>query len=290
MEELLGVSNQDNLSVENIPELKPTRLKDIRRYDKKTMLCPSGCGIELELSAIPRHDCVEDLKKRLEYQRALVKEKEKSRMEQAEKADEISSEMEKLALERSRRDEIFQSKETFYQEQISALKEQVNRLEKKTRKLSNQLEGEENETEDLSERDWKMEYDRIVAEKKTMEILFQRREKDYQKEILNLKDEVTQLKDTVNFEKQMVALEYDEVAFKKLESLTKQLQSLIVQRHEQEAVYKNKERDYIKQIDLLKDCVKKQEGNQATLGMRKRALNSLGSLNSDEADELPETE
>ena len=290
MEDSPEDSNQESLSVEGIPEiLKPTRLKDIRRYDKKTMLCPSGCGIELELSAIPNHDCVEELKRRLAEQTAFVEEKEKLRMEQADKTEEIGNEMKELVSERSRRDEIFQSKETFYQEQVSALKEQVARLEKRTRKLSNQLEGEEEETPEVSERDWRFEYDKLMAEKMTMETLFQHREKDYQKEIKSLKDEVMQLKDAVNFEKQMLALEYDEVAFKKLESLTQQLQSLIVQRHEQEAEYKTKEKDYIKQIDLLKDCVRKQENNNAVFGMRNKGLNSLGSLNSEE-DELVETE
>ncbi|KAJ7387481.1 hypothetical protein OS493_000811 [Desmophyllum pertusum] len=118
-----------------------------------------GCGVELDLNDIPAHDCIRDLKQRLETVESHLWDKEEkaeetSTMEEMYKEQlamqdckigQMSTEIKELLSERSRRDEIFNNKETFYKEQITALMDQVAKLERKLqlRRPSNHDEPEE---------------------------------------------------------------------------------------------------------------------------------------------------
>ena len=265
-------------------------LKDIRRYEKKTLLCPGGCGVELELNDIPEHDCIRELRQRLECVESLrckeqsTNENSDSAMEgayqeqlalQDRKIEQMSTEIKELLSERSRRDEIFNNKETFYKEQIVALRDQVAKLERKL-----QLRRPSNHDEDAHERgneakEWAFRYDKLLAEKITLETLFQRREREFQREVDALKEEAAMLRESLHLEREMLSLEHDYATFNKLASLTDQLESLVHHKHKQRGRHKHH-----KAKDLSAGDAMKPNGRIP----RKRIPNSVGSLNSESVD------
>lgn len=258
-------------------------LKDIRRYEKKTLLCPGGCGLELELSDIPAHDCVRDLRQKLESVENNMQGNELTAngtgtMEgvykeqlalQDRKIEQMSTEIKELLSERSRRDEIFNNKETFYKEQIAALRDQVAKLERKL-----QLRRPSNNDEDAYEegngaKDWAFRYDKLLAEKITLETLFQRREREFQREVDALKEESAMLRESLHLEREMLSLEHDHATFNKLASLTDQLESLVQHKNQQRG--RNK---HHKTKDLAAEAIPNGR-------IRKRMPNSVGSSNSE---------
>ena len=265
-------------------------LKDIRRYEKKTLLCPGGCGVELELIDILQHDCVRDLRQRLESVEILwskeqsANEDSHSAMEgayqehlalQDRKIDQMSTEIKELLSERSRRDEIFNNKETFYKEQIVALRDQVAKLERKL-----QLRRPSNHDEDAYEgcseaKEWAFRYDKLLAEKITLETLFQRREREFQREVGALKEEAAMLRESLHLEREMLSLEHDYATFNKLESLTDQLESLVQHKNKQRGRHKHH-----KVKDLGAGDAMRPNGRIP----RKRIPNSVGSSNSESVD------
>lgn len=267
-------------------------LKDIRRYEKKTLLCPGGCGIELELNDIPVHDCIRDLKQRLESVENRFKSKEETASEtgtmdsvykeqlalQDRKIEQMSTEIKELLSERSRRDEIFNNKETFYKEQIAALRDQVAKLERKLqlRRPSNQ--DEDAYDEDSGAKEWAFRYDKLLAEKITLETLFQRREREFQREVEALKEEAAMLRESLHLEREMLSLEHDHATFNKLASLTDQLESLVQHKNQQRGRHKHH-----KAKDLGAEPIA-----NGRIPCRKRIPNSVGSSNSefDEDDDM----
>ena len=261
-------------------------LRDIRRYDKKTLMCPGGCGLELELTNIPNHECVRDLRQKLESIEGSLRE-EANKMtearetealykeqlwEQESKIEQMSTEIKELLSERSRRDEIFNNKETFYKEQLSALREQVTKLERKL-----QLRRPSNQDEDAfdganSDRAWAFRYDRLLAEKITLETLFQRKAREYEREVEALKEEAAMLRESLHLERDMLSLEHDHATYRKLECLTDQLESLIQHKNQ-----KREQRKQHKGKELMDD-----ESMNGVI--RKRVPNSIGSSTS-ECDE-----
>lgn len=269
---MVETSNQtDPLTLdEGVVEFKAKRLCDIRRYEKKTLTCPSGCEAELALNEIPEHDCVQYLKSRLQIMETKLRTEEDkvnnaSRLgthykehflAQESKIDQMSGDLKELLNERSRRDEMFNSKEVFYKEQITALREQVVKLERRlqVRRPSGSSANQDDYMTEGSVRDFK--YDQLMADKIGLETLFQRRERDYQREITALRGENALLRQSLHLERKILSLEHDQVAFQKLESLTDQLEEIIKQ--------------------------KKQKRDGAKNGrVRHRIPNSLGSWNSD---------
>ena len=264
-------------------------LKDIRRYEKKTLICPGGCGIELDLIDIPAHDCIRDLKQRLESVENNLRSKEQTASEtgtmermyqeqlalQDRKIEQMSTEIKELLSERSRRDEIFNNKETFYKEQIAALRDQVAKLERKL-----QLRRPSNHDEDMYEegngaKDWAFRYDKLLAEKITLETLFQRREREFQREVEALKEESAMLRESLHLEREMLSLEHDHATFNKLASLTDQLESLVQHKNQQRGKHKHH-----------KGQTKDFGGEAMPNGRipRKRIPNSVGSSNSESVD------
>ncbi|EDO37748.1 predicted protein [Nematostella vectensis] len=235
-------------------------LKDVRRYEKRTLACPSGCGIHLHLNEIPSHDCIRDLKQKVQGMEENLAELESRVAEmlaieayykdklttQEGKMEEMTIEIKDLVLERSRRDEIFSSKETFYKEQNAALKEQVAKLEKRMhglpRRPSNERVNEdEYEAVQRVERDWAIRYDKLLAEKIALETLFHRKEREFAQEIAVMKEEVKALRDSLRLERDVMALEYDQANFDKLQELIDQLEDVV--KRKKEAVY-GMEHDY----------------------------------------------
>lgn len=262
-------------------------LKDIRRYEKKTLLCPGGCGIELELGDIPKHDCSRDLRQRLEsLENSSIKSKNSTSSDQGgameavykeqlalqdRKIEQMSTEIKELLLERSRRDEIFNNKETFYKEQIAALKEQVAKLEKRLQPRRPSNHDDDPFEEGNEAKEWAFRYDKLLAEKITLETLFQRREREFQREVEALKEEAAMLRESLHLEREMLSLEHDHETFNKLASLTDQLESLVQHKNQQRA--KHKHHKASKEIRI---------GQHITNGrIRKRIPNSVGSSNSE---------
>ena len=54
----------DEVLMDRSTEIKT--LKDVRRYDKKTLVCPGGCNAQLLLSEISSHECIKYLKDRVQ--------------------------------------------------------------------------------------------------------------------------------------------------------------------------------------------------------------------------------
>lgn len=263
-------------------------LKDIRRYEKKTLLCPGGCGVELELCDVPAHDCVRDLRKRLDTMENNLRSKEQTTNDtktmeavykehlalQDRKIEQMSTEIKELLAERSRRDEIFNNKETFYKEQIAALREQVAKLERRL-----QLRRPSNHDEDAYEdgngaKEWAFRYDKLLAEKITLETLFQRREREFQREVEALKEEAAMLRESLHLEREMLSLEHDYTTFNKLTSLTDQLESLVQHKHQQRGKHRHRKAN------------RDMDGDNMANGRipRKRIPNSVGSSNSESVD------
>lgn len=256
-------------------------LKDIRRYEKKTLVCPGGCGVELDLADIPAHDCVRDLKQRLESVENNLwdkeqKAQEKGTMEEVYKEQlamqdckiaQMSTEIKELLSERSRRDEIFNNKETFYKEQITALMDQVAKLERKLQ-LRRPSREEESFGESNGSKEWAYRYDKLLAEKITLETLFQRREREFQREVEALKEEAAMLRESLHLEREMLSLEHDHATFNKLSSLTDQLETLVHHKNQQRGRHKSH-----KAKDLSGDAINGR--------IRKRIPNSVGSSNSE---------
>ncbi|XP_068747927.1 citron rho-interacting kinase-like [Montipora capricornis] len=263
-------------------------LKDIRRYGKKTLPCPGGCGEELELRDIPDHDCIRELRKKLESAENSVSkgqstDSETSIMEnvykehlalQDRKIEQMSTEIKELLSERSRRDDIFNNKETFYKEQIAALRDQVAKLEKRLqlRRPSNHDDKAFEENDAVKE--WALRYDKLLAEKITLETLFQRRERQCQREVEALKEEAAMLRESLHLEREMLSLEHDFTTFNKLASLTDQLETLVQHKHQQRG-----RRKHHKAKDLCKDTLMPNGKIQ-----RRRVPNSVGSSNSESVD------
>jgi hypothetical protein len=307
MECELEQMNDEGLE-QNIPEIKT--LKDVRRYDKKTLVCPGGCGAHLLLFEIAGHECVKHLKEQLTSMEDNASELEsrvaemvameayyKEKLSSMEnKIEEMTEEMKVLFLERNRRDEIFSSKETFYKEQTTALKEQVTKLEKRI-----QAEGrtqkrpsfhDEDEEYDIQrvEREWALRYDKLLAEKITMETLYQRKDREYQQEMSAMKQEVYALRDSLRLEREVMALEYDQANFEKLQSLIDQLEELVRQKRidskEMNAEVGGKERIY--QHQTKEDYISEEHDELSEIHHmnashgQKRLPSSVGSLDSEE--------
>lgn len=285
-EEQTGISPPQSADANLEQSGRKLSLKDIRRYEKKTLVCPGGCGAELDLSDIPTHDCIRDLRQRLESVETNLCDKEQKAQEtgamentyreqlalQDSKIAQMSTEIKELLLERSRRDEIFNNKETFYKEQITALMDQVAKLERKLqlRRPSNQEEGSFSETNGAKE--WAHRYDKLLAEKITLETLFQRREREFEREIDALKEEAAMLRESLHLEREMLSLEHDHATFNKLSNLTDQLESL-VQHKQQRGRHKSGHKA-------------KNLGGEALNGrIRKRIPNSVGSSNSESVED-----
>lgn len=285
-EELTGISPPQSTDA-NVEQCgRKLSLKDIRRYEKKTLLCPGGCGTDLDLNDIPTHDCMRDLRQKLESAEKKLCDKEEKAKEtgvmentyreqlalQDCKIAQMSTEIKELLLERSRRDEMFNNKETFYKEQITALMDQVAKLERKLqlRRPSNQEDESLSETNGAKE--WAYRYDKLLADKITLETLFQRRERESQREIDALKEEAAMLRESLHLEREMLSLEHDHATFNKLAVLTDQLESLV--QHKQ---HRGRHKSSHKAKDL---------GSETMNGrIRKRVPNSVGSSNSDIVDE-----
>ncbi|KAK3710876.1 hypothetical protein QZH41_004277 [Actinostola sp. cb2023] len=234
-------------------------LRDVRRYDKKTLLCPGGCGAQLQLHEITKHECLQYLKDHLQHMEDNVDELEsrvgemvameayyKNNLSDLEnKFEEMTEEMRVLVLERNRRDEIFSSKETFYKEQTIALKEQVSRLEKRVHEeRSRRPTSEDDDVEyDIQrvEKDWALRYDKLLAEKITIETLYQRKDRQYQQDMNAMKQEVCALRDSLRLEREVMALEYDQANFEKLQSLIDQLEELVREKKDSNAGMKGNE-------------------------------------------------
>lgn len=292
-EEQTGISSPQSTADANLEQSgRKLSLKDIRRYEKKTLVCPGGCGVELDLNDIPAHDCIRDLKQRLETVESHLWDKEEkaeetSTMEEMYKEQlamqdckigQMSTEIKELLSERSRRDEIFNNKETFYKEQITALMDQVAKLERKLqlRRPSNHDEPEESFGEGNGTKEWAYRYDKLLAEKITLETLFQRREREYQREMDALKEEAAMLRESLHLEREMLSLEHDHATFNKLASLTDQLECLVQHKNQQRGRH-NKSHKTAKDLS----------GSEAMNGKisRKRIPNSVGSSNSEFDDE-----
>lgn len=301
----------DEGTVHNITEIKT--LKDVRRYDKKTLVCPGGCEAQLLLSEIAGHECVRYLKDELKTMDENVNELESRVAEMVameayykekffsleKKVEEMTEEMKVLLLERTRRDEIFSSKETFYKEQTAALKEQVAKLEKRLQEGRTQTvkrpSGDDQDEVDYDiqrvEREWALRYDKLLAEKITMETLYQRKDREYQQEMSAMKQEVYALRDSLRLEREVMALEYDQANFEKLQSLIDQLEELVRQKRidsqkfddaqvgEKECLYQNhSEDDYMNEGNDELGEIRDINANHA----KKRLPDSVGSLESEE--------
>lgn len=284
----------DQALVDHSPEIKT--LRDVRRYDKKTLVCPGGCEAQLQLHEIAKHECVKYLKERLEQMDDHVNELEsrvsemvvmeayyKKNLSALEtKIEDMSEELRVLMLERTRRDEIFCSKETFYKEQTAALKEQVTRLEKRLQETRTKRPSEGDDVEcDIQriEKDWALRYDKLLAEKITIETLYQRKEREYQHDVSAMKQEVCALRDSLRLEREVMALEFDQANFDKLQSLIDQLEDLVRQKkdvvkEEKEHLYSNNQTD--------EDYVSEDQEERSHAKLR--LPDSIGSLESD--DEL----
>ncbi|XP_031551121.1 calponin homology domain-containing protein DDB_G0272472-like [Actinia tenebrosa] len=295
----------------NSPEIKT--LKDVRRYDKKTLVCPGGCEAQLLLSEIAGHECVEYLKNELKRMDENFNELEsrvaemvameayyKEKLSSLEnKIEEMTEEMKVLLLERTRRDEIFSSKETFYKEQTAALKEQVAKLEKRRQEgRSQSLKRPSGDDQDEAEydiqrveREWALRYDKLLAEKITMETLYQRKDREYRQEMSAMKQEVYALRDSLRLEREVMALEYDQANFEKLQSLIDQLEELVRQKRidtqkfdnaevgEKDRLYPNhSEEEYVNERDDELGEIRDINANHA----KKRPPDSVGSLESEE--------
>lgn len=258
-------------------------LKDIRRYETKTLLCAGGCGAELKLSDIPGHDCIRELRKKLErVENPNSAGREISTMEttykehlalQDRKIEQMSTEIKELLSERSRRDEIFNNKETFYKEQIAALRDQVAKLEKKLqlRRPSNHDDAALEENDAVKE--WALRCDKLLAEKITLETLFQRREREFQRELDALKEEAAMLRGSLHLEREMLSLEHDHTTFNKLATLTDQLETLVQHKQQRGRHRHHKEKDLNKDTAMPNGKI-----------LRKRVPNSVGSSASESAD------
>lgn len=238
----------DSELVDNTTEIKT--LKDVRRYDKKTLACPGGCEAQLQLHEIAKHECIKylknqlgemdehvnDLESRVAEMVAMEAYYKKNLASLETKIEDMSEELRVLMLERTRRDEIFCSKETFYKEQTAALKEQVSRLEKRLQetRTKHSSDGEDDVEGDIQriEKDWALRYDKLLAEKITIETLYQRKEREYQHDMNAMKQEVCALRDSLRLEREVMALEFDQANFEKLQSLIDQLEELVQQKKE----------------------------------------------------------
>lgn len=267
-------------------------LKDVRRYDKKTLKCPGGCCAQLQLHEITSHECLKYLKERLVQMEEHVVELESRVSEMVameayykknvsaleSKIEDMSEEMKVLMLERARRDEIFSSKETFYKEQTAALKEQVSRLEKRIQETRSKLPSSEDDAleNDIHriEKDWALRYDKLLAEKITIETLYQRKEREYQQDVSAMKQEVCALRDSLRLEREVMALEYDQANFEKLQSLIDQLEELVRQKKDTHSVIQEKGKLY---------CSANSEDFQVNGDHGKTRLpDSIGSLESED--------
>ena len=280
MDEQTGISTPQAADANLEQSARKLSLKDIRRYEKKTLVCPGGCGVELDLSDIPRHDCIRDLRRRLESVENILWDKEHKQtgtMEemykeqlalQDSKIAQMSIEIKELLSERSRRDELFNNKETFYKEQITALMEQVAKLERKLQ-LRRPSREEESHGDSNGAKEWAYRYDKLLAEKITLETLFQKREREFQHEVEALKEEAAMLRESLHLEREMLSLEHDHTTFNKLASLTDQLETLVQHKNQQRGRHKSH-----KSKDLNSEAV---NGRIS----RKRIPNSVGSSNSE---------
>lgn len=279
MEEQTDISSPQAADVNLQQSGRKLSLKDIRRYEKKTLVCPGGCGVEMDLSDIPAHDCIRDLKQRLDSivnnlwdkeqeEKDTMEERYKEQLEMQDcKIVQMSTEIKELLAERSRRDEIFNNKETFYKEQITALMDQVAKLERKLQ-LRRPSREEELFGETNGSKEWAYRYDKLLAEKITLETLFQKREREFQLEVAALKEEAAMLRESLHLEREMLSLEHDHATFNKLASLTDQLETLVQHKNKQRGRHKGH-----KTKDLGGDAINGR--------IRKRIPNSVGSSNSE---------
>lgn len=252
------------------------KLSDVRRYDKRTLACPSGCGAELALFEIPRHDCVKDLKSQLKMMEQKLQSKEEGAQDdagdRARKLEQISANIQELLNERSRQEEAYRSKEAFYQEQLAVLREQVVQLQQVLHERGRLANGVESiaEEEESGGNEWKLRYERLLADKIDLEKVFRERERGYQQEITALRAETSMLQQNLHMERKLLSLEHDRAACEKLESLTDQLEQLIKQKRQNEQ--------------------RKHADTSAKNGrIRHRIHNSVGSWNS-EISEIDEEE
>lgn len=242
-------------------------------------MCPSGCGAELALRAIPRHDCVKDLKYQLKVMETRLQSNEgnirgmdahdREGVSQESKTEQVSAEIRELLNERSRQDEIFNSKEVFYKEQLAVLREQVVKLESKLQGLHAPEEDDarnEHEQGGSEVKEWIFKYEQLLADKIGMEELFHKREREYQQEINALRAETSMLQQNLHLERKILSLEHDQAACQKLETLTDQLEELV----------KQKQHEY-----------RKRENGPKNGRVRHRIPNSVGSWTSEisEVDE-----
>lgn len=250
----------DSELIDHSTEIKT--LKDVRRYDKKTLVCPGGCEAQLQLHEIAKHECIKYLKEQLAQMDDHANELEsrvaemvameayyKTNLASLEsKIEDMSEELRVLMLERTRRDEIFCNKETFYKEQTAALKEQVSRLEKRLQETARTKRPSQDGDDDVEgdihriEKDWALRYDKLLAEKITIETLYQRKEREYQHDMNAMKQEVCALRDSLRLEREVMALEFDQANFDKLQSLIDQLEDLV--RQKKDVVKQDQQDDY----------------------------------------------
>ena len=235
---LMAMESED--ANDQVFENNVKKLRDVRRYDKRTLVCPSGCGAELALFQIPRHDCVKDLKSKLKMMEEKLQSKEQSGHGTQEEIRGVK--LEQLQTERTSEGETQHTNEALYQEQLNELRDQVARLQRALRERERVANGVDAITEEVEEEggDWKARYERLLAGKVDLEKVFRERERGYQQQISALRAETAMLQQDLHLERKMLSLEDDRAACEKLEGLTDQLEQLIKrkQQHEQKTTGK----------------------------------------------------